>query len=419
MFSLNRKALAEAVAISKADALSTESPLHSGPSNSVSIDTEHSPAKRRKIESTVLPFVENPAAWARLRRDCPHCQNESDPERKCVRVWEVEARSDIKTLVGCVISPADPDDRMEPKEHQVYGVVKKDTQKNAPVPFFTPDELELRVLEHRPDTYATCCFDGTILVDKKTQTQVGAIRFKAADKKTLQQLIAQNAAVVRDTDLNRSTAQQKWSHGNMTPIGSRSPIGGKRGDTYRPYDRVSVNNREDIKQLFEHAKAADTIASLIAPLDPDAAAAMWADYGTDALGGTSANLYSCCDYMSCCHRDVDGAPKKSNENLSQAVGGCMSYRRRCKADEFNFVYTKWGVLLCTVENCAWTFDSSCEHQVTLPRRSTYMAANTPLSQGDHPTVTTRNISKARTHRQARRLYSVITEYRQRLRNSAI
>jgi hypothetical protein len=67
--------------------------------------------------STPVPFRDNTQATARLRLDCPTCKNYVRPEDKCVRIWEVD-KQDVRGLRGCVITCADPDDRLEPKVDQ-------------------------------------------------------------------------------------------------------------------------------------------------------------------------------------------------------------------------------------------------------------------------------------------------------------
>jgi hypothetical protein len=71
----------------------------------------------RCTPSTPVPFKENAQATARLRTNCPTCKNYVLPEDKCVRIWEVD-KLEVRGLRGCVITCADPDDRLEPKVEQ-------------------------------------------------------------------------------------------------------------------------------------------------------------------------------------------------------------------------------------------------------------------------------------------------------------
>ncbi|KAJ7353152.1 hypothetical protein DFH08DRAFT_804737 [Mycena albidolilacea] len=129
----------------------------------------------------------------------------------------------------------------------------------------------------------------------------------------------------------------------MVAIGLRIPKGGIRGDTYRAhiYDHVKVEDPDNTKMLFKHAKAAETIAAIIEVMDPDAAKALHPDIGLDPLCSTSRNIYCCHNYMSCGYWDQDGVKLLKQVHSSPKL----------KKDEFNFVYTKWGVLVRTVPGC--------------------------------------------------------------------
>ncbi|KAJ7452712.1 hypothetical protein B0H11DRAFT_1927266 [Mycena galericulata] len=320
-------------------------------------------------------FKDNPRATARLRLDCPTCKEEQDDD-KCVRIWEVD-RQDVRHLKGCVISCADPKDRLEPKASNIHGV--KDT-----TVWRTPEDLGIKEVAVRPPILERCKRDITFLVDRKTQTQ-------------------------------------KWAYGSMVAYGSRIPKGGQRGDTYRAYAHVSANTDESVEQLFDLAKTADRIRSVVETVDPDAAEALRSEAGLDPLGSTRCNLYGCNDYMSCGHWDRDGIPdankdrKKKRTNatgkLSECLGSSLQYAKNCRADEFNFVYTEWGILVRTIPGCLWIFNARDMHQVTLPRRSTMETAHgRPMCSGSHITVGMANVDKARAILRARRLHKTTAKY---------
>ncbi|KAJ7833105.1 hypothetical protein B0H14DRAFT_1169036 [Mycena olivaceomarginata] len=366
-------------------------------------DSVLSPGPERLDPNEFVRFEDNRAAWGRLRRDCPTCRNFPDPEDHCVRIWHVDRRVEVRNWKGCVISSAPENDRLEPKHWGVHGADKADSTM-----WFKPEDLNLRVLSARdsPHILNGCKRDITLLVDNASQKQ-------------------SNYTVLDEESLARSADQQKWAYGSMVAIGSRIPKGGIRGDTYRSYDHVKAEDPDDTKMLFEHAKAAETIAAIIEVMDPDAAKALRPDIGLDPLGSTSCNLYCCHDYMSCGHWDEDGvkplkqarpSPKLKKgdqhaEKLSDCVGGCAQYENNCLPDEFNFVYTEWGVLVRTVPGCVWVFNSDDMHQVTLPRRSSVdKAGGEPMCSGEHPTVTSKNAAKAQKFERARRLHSVTADY---------
>ncbi|KAJ7820880.1 hypothetical protein B0H14DRAFT_2599661 [Mycena olivaceomarginata] len=354
--------------------------------------------------STPVPFKDNTQATARLRTDCPTCKNYVLPEDKCVRIWEVD-KLEVRGLRGCVITCADPDDRLEPKAWKVHGA-----KKTADTLWKTPEELGLKELVPRdtPHIVEGCKRDITILVDRKTQTQVGCVIFGAVTGEDLEKLKKTNESLVNGYGLKRSAEQQKWAYGKMTAYGSRIPKGGRRGDTYRAYTHISADTDNDIHTLFDLAKA-------------NAAKAMRMNTGLDPTGTTTCNLYACHDYMSCGHWDLDGLPEKNQtkkktktdapEKLSNCLGTCLQYTKNCRSDEFNFSYTEWGILVKTVPGCIWVFNARDMHQVTLPRRSSLQAANgNPMSSGSHITVSTANANKARAILRARRLHRTTAEY---------
>ncbi|KAJ6482306.1 hypothetical protein C8R47DRAFT_1197521 [Mycena vitilis] len=374
----------------------------------------------------LIPFEQNPKAWGRLRRECPTCKNYVQPDDKCVRIWYVDRRK-VKGLHGCVISSAAVDDRLEPKTWDVHGADAVDT-----TAWWTPQELDLRELTARetPHIIEGCKRDITLLVDTKTQRQVGSIFFGAVTGTDLEDLQKANDSLLLDRNIKRSNAQQKWAYGSMTGYGSRSPQGGHRGDSYRPYPHVQAETEADVKQLFAHARAADTIVSIVETMDPEAANVMRMDAGLDPLGATRCNLFGCHDYMSCGHSDRDGAPKDkskkkkkvdpSSETLSDCVSCCIQYEKNCKTDEFNFSFTEWGVLVRTIPGCVWAFNGRDMHQVTLPRRSSVENAGTqPMCSGTAPTVATVNVSKAKAFMRARRLRAVTAEYWRGLERSTL
>ncbi|KAJ7732625.1 hypothetical protein B0H14DRAFT_2639814 [Mycena olivaceomarginata] len=224
--------------------------------------------------------------------------------------------------------------------------------------WFKPEDLNLCVLLARnsPHILKGCKRDITLLVDNASQKQVGSVFFGAIQDPLLESLKKSNYVVLDEGSLACSADQQKWVYGSMVAIGSRIPNDGICGDTYHPYDHVKAEDPDNTKMLFEHAKAAETIAAIIKVMDPDAAKPLHPDIGLDPLGSTSCNHYCCHDHMSCGHWDQDGvkplkqacpSPKLKKgdqhvEKLSDCVGGCAQYENNCLPDEFNFVYTEWA-----------------------------------------------------------------------------
>ncbi|KAJ7281704.1 hypothetical protein C8J57DRAFT_1219538 [Mycena rebaudengoi] len=87
---------------------------------------------------------------------------------------------------------------------------------------------------------------------------------------------------------------------DMTVIGTQMPGGGLWGDTYCAYDQVRAHSEEDMDLLFEHAKSADVIFSVIKIIDPDAAHDMCCgdgEIGLELLGTTHCNPFNCLNYL--------------------------------------------------------------------------------------------------------------------------
>jgi hypothetical protein len=57
-------------------------------------------------------------------------------------------------------------------------------------------------------------------------------------------------------NLCRGSDFQPWNRGQMKPVGSRQPAGGRTGDTYTVYRgmEIELGDVEKVKQLFRHAK---------------------------------------------------------------------------------------------------------------------------------------------------------------------
>lgn len=69
------------------------------------------------------------------------------------------------------------------------------------------------------------------------------------------QRVAENQVKIKmlTKKLKRRKAFSDWDYGQMHPLGSRQPSGGRPGDGYAPYQGSEVLNREDIHALFAYA----------------------------------------------------------------------------------------------------------------------------------------------------------------------
>ncbi|KAJ7759482.1 hypothetical protein B0H14DRAFT_384639 [Mycena olivaceomarginata] len=358
-------------------------------------------------------FRENARVKGRLHLDCPHCKGEVDYRQRCVWIFVGTPRQDIQQLHGCVISDVPESERLSPKG--VHGIAA-----NKDFAWFTTEQLGLVRVYPRPSVFQRCKRDIVIFISTDAKRQFGSVIYNAISTSALAEMEKLNDTVVHDKVMKRSPSMMRWAYGDMTAIGTGMPIGGRTGDTYRPHDQVQAETEEQIERMFDYAKTADTIVSLVKLVDPEAASAMCdTNIGLEPLGTTRCVLYCCQDYLSCCHLDPNGVSKNkmspaqeeaAGTRISTCASASLQYGKTCSPGEYEFVFTKYNIMVHTVPRCLWVFDSDEEHQVTLPGIKTLEAASSPVCSGVHATIPSRNASKAMDLMKARRLYYVVSEY---------
>lgn len=85
-------------------------------------------------------------------------------------------------------------------------------------------------------------------------TQVAGVVFNFLEEDEMQRLEKnQEKMKVLGAKLKRRKAFLDWDTGEMRPLGSRQPSGGRPGDGYAPYPSMEVLGRGDISTLFSHA----------------------------------------------------------------------------------------------------------------------------------------------------------------------
>ncbi|KAJ7699152.1 hypothetical protein B0H16DRAFT_1836576 [Mycena metata] len=340
-------------------------------------------------------FRENATVKGRLHLDCPHCKGEVDYRQRCVWIFVGTPRQDIQQLHGCVISDVPESERLSPKG--VHGIAaKKDFT------WFTTKQLGLLRVYPRPSVFQRCKRDIVIFISADAKRQFGSVIYNAISSSVLAEMEKLNNMVVHDKVMKRSPSMMRWAYGDMTTIGTGMPI------------------EEQMERMFDYAKTADTIVSLVKLVDPEAASAMCdTNIGLEPLGTTRCVLYCCQDYLSCCHLDPNGVSKNkmspaqeeaAGTRISTCVSASLQYGKTCSPGEYEFVFTKYNIMVHTVPRCLWVFDSDEEHQVTLPSIKTVEAASSPVCSGVHATIPSRNASKALDLLKARRLYDVVSEY---------
>lgn len=78
--------------------------------------------------------------------------------------------------------------------------------------------------------------------------------FNLLQEEDIKRLEENQAKIKRLTaTLKRRKTFSDWAYGEMRPIGSRQPPGGRPGDGYAPYPASTVLCLEDIATLFAYA----------------------------------------------------------------------------------------------------------------------------------------------------------------------
>jgi len=71
------------------------------------------------------------------------------------------------------------------------------------------------------------------------------------------------------------------------------------------------------------------------------------------LGGQAGNLYSCVNFMSPFHKDVDAGKDKKHLDEGMLQPCIQAEKSGCKEGEFDFVMVQWGIRIRTETNALW------------------------------------------------------------------
>ncbi|KAF8237872.1 hypothetical protein L208DRAFT_1375397 [Tricholoma matsutake] len=222
---------------------------------------------------------------------------------------------------------------------------KKDPTTKSKV-YYTPEELGLKKIAHRPEVFACCGRDVVLLIEINEKKLVGGVQFKPCAQVILVELIHHHEGTSQFKPLKRGTSFEAWKYGEMKALGSWLAQGGRAG------------MHTQCMQGWETADAS-TIMWTVFSIDQETAE----ESGLNHLGTT--------DYIS---------PQHTNNDVDISV--CMQFEKNCLSDKFNFSYTEWGVYIETIENCLWLFYSSHLHGTIIPHLSTLKAKN---AHGDQET----------------------------------
>ncbi|KAF7336680.1 hypothetical protein MVEN_02103000 [Mycena venus] len=240
--------------------------------------------------------------------ECPYCADRPMKER-CIRIMYVKRRP-CRHLIGGALTCAPPHDRLDPKPPPK----PKDGELPKPLPkikYYHPfKDLKMRLVKFRKAVYERCGKDIVRLVRRRQDGEeeiVGGVRFKPFSEKTLARLV-NNHRLVKVRAIRRRDIMQRWSYGTMTGSGSGQPKGGRKGSVYGPYACHRGDTPDDIKALFRGAADADAmieVGNTISPGLKKELSDLTAESGVNYLGRTGVVNFTCTNYISCIHPDID------------------------------------------------------------------------------------------------------------------
>ncbi|KAG2335577.1 hypothetical protein BDR05DRAFT_353426 [Suillus weaverae] len=267
-------------------------------------------------------------------RGCRVCYHKPE-DSKCVRYWNIEPRCHSE-VHGKVVTPypADDPDRLPPTGKG--GAVHTDY-----IPLM---DLGLRKISRRADVLAHCGQDVTLLVDSDSpKTVLAGVSFDAFSYKDLQAIHCDPSAGKETKAIKRGSQFRRFEWGEMHPVGSRKPTGGKPGDTYTSYAGMEVTDTSHIRLLFAHAADVERMVAAITPVHPQAARELrQLSSEVNSLGGIGATAYYCWNFVAPQHVDRDATWTIALQTCKEAL-----------ADEFNFVMMDLGCYVETAENALW------------------------------------------------------------------
>ncbi|CAK5273336.1 unnamed protein product [Mycena citricolor] len=334
-------------------------------------------SKRSFSDRQQLPEQSSASAQSHLD-GCKKCMGYPD-NQKCVQYIFVEPRStaEIKSLQGCIITYAT-------RENMPPGLEGYSIQ--------SPDDLGYRLIGHRSEVYQRCQQDVTILVDKNTQQKVAGIKFQAMDSATLKKAQCNHETVVTYTTKVKRSGNTRV-HGDLHPVGSRVPSGGRPGDGYGPYASLDAHTTNGVAALFAAAEDADVLFATVNAFAPEITRGIETtsrDAGVSYLGRHGGTAYHCTNYVAPLHLDHD---------LEFSLTSQL--KKSGDSNDYNFVVAQYGIVFCTIANSVWFFRPDHLHGTVLPSK-----ANIATSQscGTHTTLRAKDVKKATMLKKVRESY---------------
>ncbi|KDQ52413.1 hypothetical protein JAAARDRAFT_198328 [Jaapia argillacea MUCL 33604] len=255
--------------------------------------------------------------------NCLNCKNE-DESNHCVHYLEVEEDKKVKDLIGGIITCADEDDVLLPKN-----------SKGKETHIYSLEDLKLMEISHCPEVFARCGRDVVYLINKENNICVGGIVYKPKVDAKTQNTLHQGHRIV--------TSQKSV----------KVAVGRRSGDAYAAYATIDANHSLEVELLFHHAKDTSTLLDLAFPYFPFVVhnlTDVGRTAGIDPLGKQECNMYYCDSYTAPQHRDRDATLSlcmQFQKVVGVAADGTPHH------DEFGFAFTQWGVWVQTDEDSIW------------------------------------------------------------------
>jgi hypothetical protein len=136
--------------------------------------------------------------------------------------------------------------------------------------------------------------------------------------------------------------------------------------------------------------------------------------GVNFLGRTGLSNFTCTNYISCMHDDLDFSledflKRRKRKKGQGALRPCVQLRKtHCGRDDYNFAYVQWGVVVRTMTNTVWYVLVNCSSVMYLIPVSGFSMAGIYMALSCHHTMYNNELSQSdgTLPRQHRLLYMV-------------
>jgi hypothetical protein len=120
-----------------------------------------------------------------------------------------------------------------------------------------------------------------------------------------------------------------------------------------------------IEPFSQDADALVEIGNTIAPGMKAEITSLAVKSGVNFLGRTGLSNFTCTNYISCMHDDLDFSledflKRRKKKKGRGALRPCAQlHKSHCGPDDYNFAYVQWGVVVRTMTNTVWYVLVNC------------------------------------------------------------